>query len=526
MRKFSRLIFLLIFISSQNVKPQFLDFRISETGNAVFNPVIANDSLGNFIAVWADGRLSGYPNGDICGTGIDIYAQLFTDKGEFNGTNFKVTDDYNASSCSYASQAFPSVDMNNKGDFIIVWQDNRSDHFTEQNNFRIYGQYYENGGRAKGENFLISEDDSDSKTRADVLLWDDGSYIVLWMENIKNKSLEIVAQQYNERGEKVNKNSELKIYSKQYKAVKMDNENFIIATYTNVYLYSKNLVQKKVLDITLGSDIDIAYDSTSNKLFVVTSIEQTINNFATYDVTLQSLDINNNFKSDIIKINDDATYYWQHDPKIAIENDKIIVVWTDYRNGYEIGAGKCRDIYAQRFDTFLNKIGNNIKLSHETNISPQQNPDVILSNNIIIAVWLDGRSLEYFPVFPPEIKTNIWGTKQNYFDPHNGIIIPCLTEESPSNNSEIIYNFFLYPNPAKNIINISFELHEEAIVQVILYNAIGEQLRILYEGSIEKKYFFGDFSVSSLCSGVYIVSVCAFNNGKRNFFAEKILIIE
>ncbi|MDP2159606.1 MAG: T9SS type A sorting domain-containing protein, partial [Flavobacterium sp.] len=64
----------------------------------------------------------------------------------------------------------------------------------------------------------------------------------------------------------------------------------------------------------------------------------------------------------------------------------------------------------------------------------------------------------------------------------------------------------LYPNPAVDVLNISFELNEKTNLEAIIYNAIGQQIRVIqpsakFSGGAHQ--FTSD--LSDLKNGIYFV---------------------
>ena len=91
------------------------DFQVNENSliSSIIqdNPSISADSTGNFIVTWTDLRSGG----------TDVYAQRYASDGTIIGNNFKVSDD-----TSNTWQGYPDISVGGSGNFIIVWQDERT----------------------------------------------------------------------------------------------------------------------------------------------------------------------------------------------------------------------------------------------------------------------------------------------------------------------------------------------------------------------------------------------------------------
>ncbi len=109
------------------------------------SPTIAMDERSNFVIVWEDGR-----NGN-----SDIYHQRYNSIGEAQGINTRVNDDVGAS-----AQCFPVIEMDNSGNFVIVWEDDRNWGDERNGKSDIYYQRYNCSGVAQGINTKANDADA------------------------------------------------------------------------------------------------------------------------------------------------------------------------------------------------------------------------------------------------------------------------------------------------------------------------------------------------------------------------------
>lgn len=87
-----------------------------------------------------------------------------------------------------------------------------------------------------------------------------------------------------------------------------------------------------------------------------------------------------------VRVNDNQSTSDQRNADIVIlPNQSFVVVWDDWRNDWG-------DIYAQRFDSLGNPIGNNFRVNDDIYSSTQYSPSIVCDTlgNFIIA-WQDGR---------------------------------------------------------------------------------------------------------------------------------------
>ncbi len=63
-----------------------------------------------------------------------------------------------------------------------------------------------------------------------------------------------------------------------------------------------------------------------------------------------------------------------------------------------------------------------------------------------------------------------------------------------------------YPNPFNSTTNLSFVLNTKSDVKVCIYNLLGQEIEIIYNGTLEAGKYSYKFSNNSLSSGIYIAS--------------------
>jgi hypothetical protein len=140
------------------------NFMVNEDPGSEYQgyPDIASDLNSNFIIAWEDYRH----------TNLDIYVQQYLNDGSPSGNNIKVnsgSDDKDQGSCS--------AGMDEKGNFLIVWEDERNAPYIE-----VYGQRYSSDGSPLGGNFLMTNKDKTRQMRPDIVLNDNRIYHT-WQDN-------------------------------------------------------------------------------------------------------------------------------------------------------------------------------------------------------------------------------------------------------------------------------------------------------------------------------------------------------
>src|SRR5687768_13208678 len=119
-------------------------------------PSVASDADGDFVIAWqAHGA-----------TDWDVYAQRYNAGGVPQGASFRV----NATTAG--DQHAPAAAMDADGDFVVVWQSNRT------GGSDIHAQRYNAAGAPQGAEFKVNTFTSDgSNTRPAVAASADGSFV-------------------------------------------------------------------------------------------------------------------------------------------------------------------------------------------------------------------------------------------------------------------------------------------------------------------------------------------------------------
>ena len=281
-------------------------FQINDVDSTVKNlgrQNVTSDSKGNFILTWSDDRQ--YDE--------NIYAQRYDQSGNRKQNNFMVNDDTGSS-----DQKNPQIAVDGYGNFIVSWEDDRN------GDYDIYVQKYNSQGQLLGVNFKVNAENSMwLKHRIAVL--DDGTFIVIWQKSsLKNFILD-----YDIWGQ---------IYSFDGMPI---GDNFRV---------SDDIITSDALQ----SDPSVSVMDQDH--FIITWGDSRNDNV---DIYGQIYARDGKKVGANIKINDDMSGSWQNFPKVAGNKDNgFLVVWWDERNVTS------RDLYAQKFSSNGNKIGDNFKVNN------------------------------------------------------------------------------------------------------------------------------------------------------------------
>ena len=309
------------------------DFSLSEQNT----PVIAVGPRGTFAVVWVD-----YRNGN-----TDIFGRLYDSGGIPVGDDFRLNDDL-----SGAWQFEPDISSDWRRDYYVVWKDYRNQGYPS--NPDVYYQRLDSLGFA-GVNRNITTELPDSSRQSPAIGsmgW--GKSVIVWAD-LRNRNWDVFAQSVNDQGNPLGPN----------RRVNDDNST------------------------TPQHEPDIAVSSAG--WFVVSWYDGRRGN---EDIYIQKFDSSGTPVGANLRVNDDAGTSKQKFPAVAIGGNGVIyVVWTDWRNGaYPDNS----DIYCQRFDSVLFRLGGNILINTDGRGTSQRDSKVgadLMGNACV--VWSDSTGLDW-----------------------------------------------------------------------------------------------------------------------------------
>jgi len=284
------------------------------------SPSVAADGAGNSVIVWYDAR-----NGNL---DSDIYSQRYDSSGVPAGPNHRVNDD-----AGYCMQHNPSVAMNETGNFVVVWSDERNAASD------IYFQRYDSSGTVQGPNLKVSYDLSlESNWDPSVAIDGTGNFAVVWI-GWRDGETYVCSQRFDSFGTR------------------------------------------------LGPNFKVNDDPSSNGHWSPSITMDRSGNFAVVwsddrtgdsDIYFQQYDSFGMRQGPNVKVNDDLGSGSQSSPSLTMHSSgDFVVAWEDGRSG---GSG----IYLQRFDAAGIPQDSNFKVNE---LSPGYHPSVGVdgSRNLVVA---------------------------------------------------------------------------------------------------------------------------------------------
>lgn len=331
------------------------------------DPAIAMNRLGNYVITWIYYRV-GYPS--LAPGYPDVFAQRYDNLGNILGSNFKVNDDTGT-----AAQYAPAIALDDSGNFVITFHDYRDGPWGVPN---IYAQKYNPSGTPLGTNFMVNNYISSSEQYWPAIAMDGlGNFVIVWQsERTAYDASNIYAQRYNSTCTplgttfRVNDTDLVVAWPGGFPAIAMnDSGNFVIAWQ----------------DYRCGGLIPDIYAQRYEQ---------------------SGVSLGSNFK-----VNDDTGVANQLRPAIAMDGSgKFVITWQDARNGNW-------DVYAQRYDTFENRLGSNYVVANPQYASFFQiSPTVAANDSKIYFTWEDNRRGKGWDIYAKVVDWS-WGTSHMVLNP-------------------------------------------------------------------------------------------------------------
>lgn len=180
------------------------------------SPAIAMDPNGNFVITW-----SSYLS-DNSATGIS--AQRFNKKGKALGKEFQVNTYW------IDWQGRPSIAIAKNGNFVITWQSNEQDDSGKE----IYAQRYKRYGKAIGPEFRVNTYTQFDQEIPKIAMDEKGNFVIVWQCYGQDTQWYkgIFAQRFNKNGKALGKEFQVNTYTElnqEDPVIAMDRRgNFVI----------------------------------------------------------------------------------------------------------------------------------------------------------------------------------------------------------------------------------------------------------------------------------------------------------
>lgn len=341
-------------------------------------PVSAMDNVGNFIIVWCGNNSS---------DSFGVFAQRYDNNGNSLGGEFQIN--------TYMDnqQRWPSIAMAPNGNFVVTWYSIGQDGSV----YGIYAQRLDSNGNKVGNEFQVNTYTDGLQWIPTVAMDDNENFVIAWQsQNQDGSGYGIFAQRYNNSGNPIGNEFQVNTYTNNnqlYPTSAMDSDgDFVIAWRSEEQVGEFSIFAQRYDNAgnPIGGEFrantntsgwqhnpSVVMDSIGNFIIVWQSAYQDGSGWGVY---AQRYNNNGNPLGGEFQVNTYTNGSQQY-PSIAMDdNGKFIITWGSEQDGYGYG------IFAQKFDSNGNKVGNEFQVNTYTDYD-QILPTVAINNdeNFIIA---------------------------------------------------------------------------------------------------------------------------------------------
>ena len=360
--------------------PTLLDLRISTSSGSInMQPAIAMNRAGHTIIAWQ--------SSDVDGSSY-VYGQIITRRGLVHYGNFIIHETEGV-----AHQATPDVAMNDKGHFVVVWQD-------QGDSINVMAKLFYANGVPKSGPIAVCEQSPQTITQPSVAMDSLGNFVVCW-KDVRNGHPDIFAQRFNRAGTPIGHNFQVNDFiswERSVPDVAMGNDGrFVI-----VWQDSRNLgvsdIYLQMYDSTghpigMNQEVSTHLGQETDARAPAVAIHKNGNFLVCWDFayTMGSLNVygklfdadGNTLKEPFI-INETGGAYDHLDPDVAINpSGGYGVVWVTNLEG-------TLDIRGRMLDNEGEPLGPSVRLN-DPNGDQVDAAIAIDGRNIGLFVWRDSR---------------------------------------------------------------------------------------------------------------------------------------
>jgi len=304
-----------------------------------------------------------------------------------------IRDDFRVNSDTVnLSHESPDIDVDTSGAFAVVWQ------VVESNDYDVWAQRFDSQGEFLAKDFLVNNQPLKNQKNPSIAKMSSGKFLIVW-QDLRNANYDIYGQLYECSGDTVGTN--FKMNDDPGTSSQQEPKCDIVSGYAVCWMDKRegdedifmqlydSLGNKVNSNIKVNDDLDSIQRrpsvsmSASGYLVIVWQDKRD----GDYDIYAQRFDSSGNFLGNNFKINDDTLSSYQGFPEVDSDKDgNFVVVWQDTREGYY-------DIYAQYCNESGERAGANFKVNDDSGNCYQGHPDVAMSSQgSVIIVWEDKRN--------------------------------------------------------------------------------------------------------------------------------------
>ncbi|MFC1849161.1 hypothetical protein ACFL27_03030 [candidate division CSSED10-310 bacterium] len=325
------------------VSPVYSDFQVNTyTTYMQYSSSVSRNNNGDFVVVWWG---FGSNHGD---TSYDsVQGQRFTSNGSFQGSQFQVN------TYTTDGQQYPSVNVDNNGDFVVVWTSDGSN-YGDTSYDSIQGQRFSSDGSFQGSQFQINTYTTDDQHWPAVSIDSEGDFVVVWKSYGSNYG-------------------DTNFYSIQGQRFASDGSFMGSQFQINTYTTSNQRIPS------------ISVDSAGDFVVVWRSYGSNYGDTSSFSIQGQRFASNGSFQGSQFQVNTYTTNIQYSSAVSRNTNGDFVVVWRSYGSNY--GDTSFDSIQGQRFASDGSFLGSQFQVNTYTT-HYQQIPSVsVNSEGDFVVVW-------------------------------------------------------------------------------------------------------------------------------------------
>ncbi|WP_370277582.1 hypothetical protein [Pontibacterium sp.] len=359
-----------------NGQPIGAEFQVNTTtANNQSDPTVAMLLDGGFIVTWVDSDADGSDEG--------VFAQRYDADGNTVGVEFQVNDTI------AGIQYKPHVTGLDDGGYVISW----TAYDGGTSNYNLYAQRYDKDGVAyEVTEYKVNTEDYNQQFDSQITAMNDGGYLVSWTSYGQDgRGWGVFAQQYDKDNQPDGAEFRVNTYETNNQAkssvTRLDDGGYIVVwssygqggldavlrddIYGQRYDANSNPVGSEFKINTHDADIQrspvVAATGDGGYIVAWASEDQDGDRWGIY---AQKFDSSNNTVGNQFLVNTE-TYAEQYEPAIsATENGGVVITWTsDEQDGHANG------IFGQMFDQDATPVGSEFQIN-DTSYHVQQDSSV------------------------------------------------------------------------------------------------------------------------------------------------------
>jgi hypothetical protein len=318
-----------VYLKKYNKEGKLLipEFKVNnDVSSQYYSPELVIDKKDRIIVTYQSNK----------GKDDDIYAKIFDTEG------IVLKEEFIINTFTNSHQITPSISINNKNEFLIVWASVDQDGAA----YGVFGKRFDENGNPIGSEFQVNTFTYNNQVQPKVSFDNEGNFIIVWQGQSydMSNSEDIYAQFYNNKGEPIDKEikvSNLTYKNNSYPSVAVNNSDEFIISWNGVGQNGYGTYSAKFNNLHKLENLDIFFDSVTNSNLMF-DIDKENNILLIWrdlnGIYSQKFDSMGKKQSEKKLISINKTFCEYREPTLEINKDgNIMFIWetTFYYNDYK-----------------------------------------------------------------------------------------------------------------------------------------------------------------------------------------------